>query len=210
MRRMDRRHPFKKFRPIASGKLSVPIAAAISILFGVLGLLISHTVSNSFFIISLTFAALQYSYTLFLKQISVIDILTITTAYFLRVYAGEAATGYHISVWLRWAALFHWHSSWLSENGVQNSHCYKNMKASFPVTPGNRFHIIRKDYWIHIPQCLQIARSSPMPSIHFWNDLLPKGFSSEIITILFSIYPAENGSWSRSRLFCLALCGICS
>jgi decaprenyl-phosphate phosphoribosyltransferase len=101
----DRKHPFKKFRPIASGKLSIPIAALVSVLFGVAGLLVSHTVSSSFFVISIGFALLQYSYTLFLKQISVVDILTITTAYFLRVYAGEAATGYHISVWLALAAL---------------------------------------------------------------------------------------------------------
>jgi 4-hydroxybenzoate polyprenyltransferase len=101
----DRKHPFKKFRPIASGKLPIPVAAAMSILFGTAGIFISHTVSGSFFVISIAFALLQYSYTLFLKRIGVVDILTITTAYFLRVYAGEAATGYHISVWLALAAL---------------------------------------------------------------------------------------------------------
>jgi 4-hydroxybenzoate polyprenyltransferase len=101
----DRKHPFKKFRPVASGKLPIPIAVGASIILGIAGLFISHMVSNSFFIISLAFAAVQYSYTLFLKQFSVIDILTITTAYFLRVYAGEAATGFHISVWLALAAL---------------------------------------------------------------------------------------------------------
>jgi 4-hydroxybenzoate polyprenyltransferase len=101
----DRKHPFKKFRPVASGMLPVPVAISASIILGVAGLCISHTISSSFFIISLAFAAVQYSYTLFLKQFSVIDILTITTAYFLRVYAGEAATGFHISVWLALAAL---------------------------------------------------------------------------------------------------------
>ena len=101
----DRKHPFKKFRPVASGMLTIPVAAAASVLFGAAGLLMSHTVSGSFFVLSIGFALLQYSYSLFLKQISVIDILTITTAYFLRVYAGEAATGYHISVWLALAAL---------------------------------------------------------------------------------------------------------
>jgi len=101
----DRKHPFKKFRPVASGKLPIPIALSVSFFFAVVGLLISQTVSGPFFILSGAFLLLQYSYTLFLKHISVIDILTITTAYFLRVYAGEAATGYHISVWLALAAL---------------------------------------------------------------------------------------------------------
>ncbi len=101
----DRKHPFKKFRPIASGKLPIPLAAIVSILLAITGLMLSRTVSESFFMISIAFAFVQYSYTLVLKRFSVIDILTITTAYFLRVYAGEAATGYHISIWLALAAL---------------------------------------------------------------------------------------------------------
>lgn len=101
----DRKHPFKKFRPVASGALPVPIALASSILFFLIGLAISYQLGRSFFILASVFVLLQYSYTLILKHISVIDILAITTAYFLRVYAGEAATGYHISIWLALAAL---------------------------------------------------------------------------------------------------------
>jgi len=101
----DRKHPFKKFRPVASGLLSVPLALGVSLIFVIVGLAIARSLGGTFFILSLLFIALQYSYTLFLKHISVIDILAITAAYFLRVYAGEAATGYHISVWLALAAL---------------------------------------------------------------------------------------------------------
>ena len=101
----DRKHPFKKFRPVASGLLPIPVAIGVSFLFAVIGLAIAHTLGGAFFVLSILFILLQYAYTLFLKHISVIDILTITTAYFLRVYAGEAATGYHISVWLALAAL---------------------------------------------------------------------------------------------------------
>ena len=101
----DRKHPFKKFRPIASGKLPVPLALGVSATFIIAGLFLSYTLAPAFFLLSLMFVVLEYSYTLFFKQISVIDILTITAAYFLRVYAGEALTGYHISVWLALAAL---------------------------------------------------------------------------------------------------------
>lgn len=101
----DRRHPFKKFRPIASGKLPVKVAVLTSILFAITGLIISGTLGPSFLALSIIFLLLEYLYSLFLKHISVIDILTITTAYFLRVYAGEAATGFHISIWLALAAL---------------------------------------------------------------------------------------------------------
>jgi decaprenyl-phosphate phosphoribosyltransferase len=101
----DRKHPFKKFRPVASGLLPIPVAITSSVVFAVTGLIIAHSLGNSFFLLSIAFVTLQYAYTLFLKHISVIDILAITTAYFLRVYAGEAATGYHISVWLALATL---------------------------------------------------------------------------------------------------------
>jgi hypothetical protein len=101
----DRKHPFKKFRPVASGKLSASMAIGISLVLGAFGLYISFTLGRSFFILAVLFLLLEYSYSFFLKHISVIDILTITAAYFLRVYAGEAATGYHISIWLALAAL---------------------------------------------------------------------------------------------------------
>lgn len=101
----DRKHPFKKFRPIASGRLPIQYAKIASFLFLALGLTISYSVGTTFFFMAALFSILEYFYSLYLKHISVIDILTITAAYFLRVYAGEAATGYHISIWLALAVL---------------------------------------------------------------------------------------------------------
>ena len=101
----DRKHPFKKFRPVASGKLSVQAAGIASFLFFLAGMFISYQLGRPFLILATIFILLQYGYTLILKHASVIDILSITTLYFLRVYAGEAATGYHISIWLALAAL---------------------------------------------------------------------------------------------------------
>ena len=43
----DRKHPFKKFRPIANGKLSVTMALGVSLLFAILGLmLVKHLVPH--------------------------------------------------------------------------------------------------------------------------------------------------------------------
>lgn len=101
----DRMHPFKKFRPVASGKLPVPVAAAVSLIFLVLGLKLSVSVGQAFMIMAVVFVILEYSYSLVLKHFTVLDILTISGAYFVRVYAGEAATGLHISIWLALAVL---------------------------------------------------------------------------------------------------------
>jgi len=101
----DRKHPFKRFRPVASGKVSIQQAAIISLILAVTGIWISSRIGPLFFIFAVSFLTLQYAYSLFLKRFTVVDILTITMAYILRVYAGEAATGYHISIWLALAAL---------------------------------------------------------------------------------------------------------
>lgn len=101
----DRKHPFKRFRPIASNTVSVAQALFMSLALAGTGLWMSVWLGNLFFIFAIIFLALQYGYSLFLKRFTVIDILTITMAYILRVYAGEAATGYHISIWLALAAL---------------------------------------------------------------------------------------------------------
>ena len=101
----DKKHPFKKFRPIASGKLPKHIAIVASIVLGIIGLVISQRLGQTFFLFSIAFLLLQYSYTLVLKHTSIIDILAITGAYVLRVYAGEGIIGYHISIWLALAVL---------------------------------------------------------------------------------------------------------
>lgn len=101
----DRKHPFKRFRPVASGTLTIPAALGASVTFLIAGLIIANLLGQSFLALALLFVIIQYCYSLFLKKFSVIDILTITAGYFIRVYAGEAATGYHISIWLALAAL---------------------------------------------------------------------------------------------------------
>lgn len=101
----DRRHPFKKFRPVASGKLPIKIALLVSLLFVIVGLAIAKEVGGAFLLFAVLFIILQYLYSIILKHISVVDIIIITAGYVIRVYAGEAATGYHISIWLALAAL---------------------------------------------------------------------------------------------------------
>ncbi|MFH0749980.1 MAG: decaprenyl-phosphate phosphoribosyltransferase [Candidatus Gottesmanbacteria bacterium] len=101
----DKKHPFKKFRPIASGRLPVSTAFITSLVLFVAGMIIAASLGTTFLLLSIGFICLQYGYSLILKHIVVVDILAITAAYFVRVYAGEAATGYHISIWLALAAL---------------------------------------------------------------------------------------------------------
>ncbi len=95
----DRLHPFKKFRPIAAGKLPIPIA----LFFAALGIFISFylsiNVSFFFFLACLVYFILQIIYSFYLKNLVVLDVLSIAASFILRVYAGALVLNYHISIW---------------------------------------------------------------------------------------------------------------
>jgi len=96
----DRLHPFKRFRPLAKGDIKISHAVLLSIVLIIASLWLSTTINPAFFLIGVIYVLLQFSYSLVLKHIAVIDILAIAIGYILRVYAGEFASGAHISVWL--------------------------------------------------------------------------------------------------------------
>jgi 4-hydroxybenzoate polyprenyltransferase len=96
----DRRHPTKRFRPIARGELS-PRAAltGAGVLFAA-GLAVAAGLGTSSLIFLAGFAALQAAYSLALKRIVGLDVLTIAGFFVLRAAAGAAAVGVRISPWL--------------------------------------------------------------------------------------------------------------
>jgi len=96
----DRLHPFKRFRPLAHQDLSVPYALVVSTLLTIVSLAIAFVVTPAFFALTVIYLLIQLYYSTVLKSIPVVDILAIASGYILRVYAGELAGGFHISVWL--------------------------------------------------------------------------------------------------------------
>lgn len=95
----DRLHPFKKKRPIASGKLPRWVAIVAMILFLGLGLLWMREVSYFLYLIGVTYLVIQVAYTSFLKKIPIMDVLLIASGYLLRVYGGAVVINAHMDVW---------------------------------------------------------------------------------------------------------------
>lgn len=95
----DRMHPFKRLRPIASGKLPVPLA----LFFFSLGIFISFYLASNisffFFLACLIYFILQIIYSLYLKNLIILDVFSIAASFILRVYAGAIILNYHISIW---------------------------------------------------------------------------------------------------------------
>ncbi|AEG17209.1 decaprenyl-phosphate phosphoribosyltransferase [Methanobacterium paludis] len=96
----DRNHPKKCKRPLASGRLKASHALFFSTIFIITALGLAYLVNISLFIVSLGFFSLILIYSLFLKKISIVDILVISTGFVLRAVAGCVAIGVFVSPWL--------------------------------------------------------------------------------------------------------------
>ncbi|MFN7036286.1 MAG: decaprenyl-phosphate phosphoribosyltransferase [Bellilinea sp.] len=84
----DRNHPQKRNRPIASGKLPIPIAAMAAIGIIVVTIPVSFLISTTFGWIALIYFLVNLAYSTRLKHIPLIDVLIIAAGFVLRVAAG--------------------------------------------------------------------------------------------------------------------------
>ncbi|MBO7608876.1 MAG: decaprenyl-phosphate phosphoribosyltransferase [Muribaculaceae bacterium] len=100
-READARHPEKCHRPIASGALSVTtgwIVMAVCALLAI-GITICLLSQMSLWVL-LIYLVLNVAYSLWLKHVSLIDVLTVAFFYVLRVVAGAVAGDVEPSQWI--------------------------------------------------------------------------------------------------------------
>lgn len=98
---LDRQHPKKRFRPIAAGQLPVNAAWAIAAVLAVGAIAVSFAVVNwkvGGMIVG--YGVIQVAYSFHLKQVVIIDVMTLATLFILRVMAGAEAVDAHASEWL--------------------------------------------------------------------------------------------------------------
>jgi len=96
----DRKHPFKKKRPIASGELPIGVALFASLSGFVVSFALGWSLSFFLFLAMFFYLILQVIYTNFLKNEPIFDVMIISLGFILRVYAGAIIIGAHINVWL--------------------------------------------------------------------------------------------------------------
>jgi 4-hydroxybenzoate polyprenyltransferase/phosphoserine phosphatase len=103
----DRQHPQKRFRPIASGEMSIPMAlAAAPVAIGASVAVTAATLPFSFVAVLLLYLVTTSAYSLGLKRIAIIDVLLLAGLYTLRVVAGAAATDIAVSPWFLAFSMF--------------------------------------------------------------------------------------------------------
>jgi len=87
----DRQHPSKRHRPIASGDLKPSVAIWAAAVCMALSIAAAFALGTAFGIVSLAYLALMVTYSFWLKNIVIIDVMTIAMGFVLRVIAGAVA-----------------------------------------------------------------------------------------------------------------------
>jgi 4-hydroxybenzoate polyprenyltransferase len=97
----DRRHPDKRRRPIASGDLPAPTATTLAVVLAVAGVALAlATVGAEVAAMVAGYGIATAAYTLGLKRIVILDVMTIAGLFILRVVAGAVAVDAKASEWL--------------------------------------------------------------------------------------------------------------
>jgi 4-hydroxybenzoate polyprenyltransferase len=97
----DRNHPQKKFRPIASGKLPIPVALTAAWVLTFITISIGYLLSPMFAFFVAIYLLTNLLYSRWLKHVSILDVLIVSSGFVLRVAAGVALiTVERFSPWL--------------------------------------------------------------------------------------------------------------
>lgn len=96
----DRVHDDKRGRPIAAGRIVRRDAVVLCALLGAAALAGAAALGPAMLLTLAGFLALQAAYSLALKHIPVVDVVSIATGFVLRTAAGVVAAGARMSAWL--------------------------------------------------------------------------------------------------------------
>jgi 4-hydroxybenzoate polyprenyltransferase len=99
-RDVDRKHPIKRFRPIASGALPVSVALTWAVGLAVAALTAAFWLRPLFGVVATSYLVLLGLYSWQLKHIVIVDALTIAIGFVMRAAAGAIALAVPISHWL--------------------------------------------------------------------------------------------------------------
>jgi 4-hydroxybenzoate polyprenyltransferase len=96
----DRLHPVKRLRAIASGQLAVRTAVMIAVGLGLAALGGSWLLGPAFLASAACYLALNLLYSFRLKEVVIVDVLSVSLGFVIRAIAGGVAIGVAVSDWL--------------------------------------------------------------------------------------------------------------
>lgn len=96
----DRKHPVKTLRPLPNGDLSIKNAALILCLCLLIACIISSFISLIAFLLIGLYFMVNVGYTLYLKDIVIVDVFCISTGFIIRILIGTLGLGIIPSIWI--------------------------------------------------------------------------------------------------------------
>jgi 4-hydroxybenzoate polyprenyltransferase len=97
----DRKHPQKKNRPIASGRLKASIAWIASLIIALVVFIPAAFLSQTFTLFCLAYLLINLAYSAWLKHAPIVDVMILASFYVIRVAAGASLIMVHrFSPWL--------------------------------------------------------------------------------------------------------------
>lgn len=96
----DRQHPKKKYRPLASGAISITIALWCMCICAILGISLMAALSVSACVILVIYLVVNVAYSYRLKHIAIVDLMLIAVGFILRLCVGSITTGIRLSLWI--------------------------------------------------------------------------------------------------------------
>ena len=96
----DRRHPQKRFRPIPSGRVSPTVALILGLSSAAAGLGIAAALGWGFLSLIVFYLLWQVAYTFLMKEIVILDVMSLATGFVIRAVAGGVVIHVPISPWL--------------------------------------------------------------------------------------------------------------
>jgi decaprenyl-phosphate phosphoribosyltransferase len=102
----DRQHPTKCQRPIAAGVVPVPLAVAVAVVLFVGGVGLAAWANWTLAGVVAGYAVLTTAYSLWMKQVPVLDLIVLSAGFILRLLGGAYASGVAVSDWFLLVSLF--------------------------------------------------------------------------------------------------------
>lgn len=96
----DRKHPSKRYRAIPSGKVSLLSAGSLGFGLGFAGLFVASLLSPALMLVLTIYLVVTILYSILLKTKIIVDVVTLSFLFTLRIFAGSVATGIETTPWL--------------------------------------------------------------------------------------------------------------
>jgi len=96
----DKNHPQKRFRPLASGSISIKNGLVLMLILMISSITVSYLISVELFLVILSYLVLNFFYSKWIKHIAILDVNIIAVGFILRIVAGSVVSNVVPSIWI--------------------------------------------------------------------------------------------------------------